>query len=357
MARASIQDIAQAAGVSHPTVSRALRGDPRISAETADRVLALAGELGYTPSAAARSLVTRRTQTVGVVVTTIADPFVSDVVDGIEAALAEHGYALVLALSRSDPERELAVVRLLSEHRVDGIIVAASRVGDRHDHDLVRLQVPVVLLNNQAEAAGSHFLEVDDVLGARLAVLHLLDLGHRRIAYVWCPDRPRSTARRLLAYPKRTQGLLPPPGLVLEQSGIGDDLSRGRAGLASLLAVTSPPTAVLCYNDLTAIGALLEARHRGLRVAADLSIVGFDDVREAALVTPSLTTVRQPRREMGRRAGAMLLAVLRGENVADEVIAPELVIRESTAPPSGRLSAKRLTGPDGSAFLGVEVSS
>jgi len=338
LARVSIKDIAQAAGVSHPTVSRALRGDPRISLETAERVLALAHELGYSPSAAARSLVTRRTHTIGVVVTSIADPFVSDVVDGIEATLAEQDYALILALSRSEPERELAVVRLLSEHRVDGIIVAASRVGALHDQDLARLQVPLVLLNNQAETAGTHSLEVDDVLGARVAVAHLLQLGHRRVAYIGCPDRPRSHARRLEGYRQAhlDRRLHPQPELILEGRGAEGDRSRGATGLTGLLSLSPPPTAVFCYNDITAIGALEAARHYGLRVPKDLSLVGVDDVREASLVTPALTTVRQPRREMGQRAADMLLALLRGEAAGDAVIAPVLVIRESTAAPVGQ---------------------
>ncbi len=337
LARVSIKDIAQAAGVSHPTVSRALRGDPRISAETADRVAALAREMGYTPSAAARSMVTRRTNTVGVVVTSIADPFVSDVVDGIEAEVAQHDYALILALSRSEPERELSVVRLLSEHRVDGIIVAASRVGALYDEALASLQVPLVLLNNQAEAAGAHSVEVDDVRGAHVAVAHLLSLGHHRIAFIGCPDRPRSNERRYPGYGDalHKHGLDLDESLVVAGTGSGGDLERGEMAMGLLLDLSHPPSAAFCYNDITAIGAMRQALRRGMTVPGHVSIVGFDDVREASLVTPALTTISQPRYRMGRQAAAMLLALLGGAAAPDTVIVPQLVIRESAAEPGG----------------------
>lgn len=337
MARVSIKDIAQAAGVSHPTVSRALRGDRRISAETADRIVTLARKMGYTPSAAARSLVTRRTHTIGVVVTSIADPFVSEVVDGIEAEVAEHDFALILALSRSEPDREISVVRLLSEHRVDGIVVAASRVGALYDEALASLQVPLVLLNNQADAAGAHSVEVDDVRGAHVAIAHLISLGHRRIGFIGCPDRPRSNARRYQGYLEalRDHGLLFDESLAVVGPTAGGDLEQGEAAMALLLDLRQPPTAVFCYNDITAIGALRLGHQRGIAVPQQVSLVGFDDVREASLVTPALTTVSQPRYRMGRAAAAMLIALLGGEVAHDTVIVPQLVIRESTAAPPG----------------------
>ncbi|MHB0875222.1 MAG: LacI family DNA-binding transcriptional regulator [Anaerolineae bacterium] len=335
MAPVSIKDIARAAGVSHPTVSRALRGDPRISPETAERVRSLAQAMGYSPSAVARSLVTRRTRTVGVVVTTIADPFVSAVVDGIEAEAAANDYVVILALSRSEPERELAVVRLLRERRVDGIIVSASRVGAEYEERLASLQVPIVLLNNQAEGDYVYSVNVDDVRGAGMAVSHLLHAGHRDVAYIGCPERPGSHQRRLRGYLEAmaAEGLTPNRRWLVAEAGIADDAERGMLGMRRLMSMEARPSAVFCYNDVTAIGALNEARRWGLDVPGDVSLVGFDDIREASLVSPALTTVAQPRLDMGRRATSMLLRLLAGEPVQDEVIMPRLVIRGSSAAP------------------------
>lgn len=315
-------------------MSRALRDDPRISPEVVQRIRSLARDMSYSPSVVARSLVTRRTRTIGVVVTTISDPFVSAVVDGIEEEATANDHAVILVMSRSDPEHELEAVRLLSERRVDGIIVSASRVGN-YEERLVRLQVPIVLLNNQSESSYIYSINVDDVRGAHMATDHLLELGHRHIAYIGCPDRPRSHRRREQGFRMALgeRGMVPGLSQVVADEGIGDDAERGKLGMRRLLGVEDRPTAVFCYNDVTAIGALNETRRWGLAVPGDVSLVGFDDVREASLVSPALTTVNQPRESMGRQAVEMLLRLLAGESVGDRVILPRLVIRQSSGPP------------------------
>jgi DNA-binding LacI/PurR family transcriptional regulator len=335
----SIKDIARAAGVTHSTVSRALRGDRRISSATAQRIRQLAAEMGYTPSAVARSLVTRRTRTVGLVVTSIADPFVPAVIDGVEHTALEAGYTTILATSRSEPERELSVVRLLQERRVDGIIITASRVGALYAGMLATMQVPVVLVNNQEEGEYLYSVSVDDVAGARMGVEHLLHIGHRRIAFIGCPLRPSSHMRRRQGYLEALakEGLPANPGWLLEDASIGDDVERGMLGMRHLLSLAERPTAVFCYNDMTAIGALREAQRQGIEVPADVSLLGFDGIREAELVQPSLTTLRQPRYEMGREAMTMLLKLLDGQPVHDQLFQPRLVIGGSTAPPRNRV--------------------
>jgi DNA-binding LacI/PurR family transcriptional regulator len=176
--RVSIKDIARRAGVSHSTVSRALADSPLVNAETKARIKRLAREMGYTPSAIARAMSTRRTQTVGLVVTTIADPFVAEVVRGIEETALDHGYNVILCNSTGDPDREIAAVRALREKWVDAVIVTASWVGNFYAQ-LAEIRVPVVLINNQQPGEYSFSVRNDDLYGGQLAGEALVELGHR----------------------------------------------------------------------------------------------------------------------------------------------------------------------------------
>ncbi len=332
----SIKDIAKAAGVSHTTVSRALRDDPRISEQTRNLVHRLATEMGYSPSAIARGLATGKTNTVGMVVTTISDPFVAPIVQGTERKAMEAGYSLLLSQSGADPERELAAVRLLRERRVDGVIVTASRVGELYTPLLSDLRVPIVLINNQKGGEYLHSIYVNDFAGARMAVEHLIGLGHRDIAYVACPERERSNRNRMSGYRAalESSGLPLNEELIVQLSGKAD-MDRGAAVAEKFLSLDERPTALFCYNDVTAIGALQALHEGGVRVPEDISIVGFDDVPISSVVCPALTTVAQPKEEMGVKAMEMLLALIEGEERENIVVQPKLVIRESTAPPPG----------------------
>ncbi|RME61434.1 MAG: LacI family transcriptional regulator, partial [Caldilineae bacterium] len=178
--RVSIKDIAAAAGVSHPTVSRALRGQGRMSEETRARILALAQEMGYTPNLVARGLVTQRTNSIGLVVTYIEDPFHSEIIRGVERIVQENGYSLFLASTTADPEQELQVVRSFQGRNVDGIIVSASLVGDRYADILEELGIPIVLINCHAEGSNLYTVMHDDYAGAQQVVQHLIDTGNRR---------------------------------------------------------------------------------------------------------------------------------------------------------------------------------
>jgi DNA-binding LacI/PurR family transcriptional regulator len=334
-ARASIKDIARRAGVSHSTVSRALRGDRRISAATAARIREVAAAVGYVPHAAARALVTCRSAVVGLVVTTLADPFVAEIVAGVEEAATLSGYSVLLATSANEERRELAVVRMLAERRVDGLIVTASRLGERYGELLQKLGVPVVLINNQAIGDYASSVRIDDFGGAKEVTAFLLSLGHRSLAFVGCPDRPRSHSLRRSGFEAACSELGPEEVCwqTLLPSG-QDDLERGAGGLEMALKLRPRPTALVCYNDMTAIGALLSAREHGLNVPADISIVGFDDIREATFVCPPLTTVHQPRREMGRSAFEMLQGLLAGQPGRDVLVPARLIVRSSAGPPA-----------------------
>lgn len=336
MRQISIKDIAVVAQVSHPTVSRALRHSPLVNAETARRIRQIAGQMGYRPSAVARSLVSNKTNTIGVVVTTIADPFSGEVVSGIEEAANEHQYSLFLANSNADPDREINAVHSFHERRVDGLIVTASRVGALYLPMLSRLQVPTVLINNQHPGAFTHSVMIDNVTASRAATRHLIDLGHRRIAYIGDQLGYESETERLLGYRQAITGanILFSTELVAP----GDGKAEGGAkAMAELLALREPPTAVFCYNDMSALGAMRVIHERGLDVPADISVVGFDDLSITSLTRPLLTTIRQPKQLMGRMAMEILLKLLAGDQGQHNVkLEGELIVRASTAPPNQR---------------------
>jgi len=335
----SIKDIARLARVSHPTVSRALQNSPLVNPATAAKIRKIAEAAGYRPSAVARGLVTRRTRTVGLVVTTVADPFASQVACGIEQAANDHGYAVFLANSNANPEHERKVVQALAERRVDGIIVTSSRVGSDYLPMLAQLNVPMVLVNDQYPGEFVHSVMIANEDGSRAATAHLIELGHRRIAYVGDRSGYQTETERLEGYQQALAGA----GIAFdaELTVDGDGWPDGAAAaMEALLKLAEPPTAVCCYNDLTALGAMRAIRARGLRVPEDVSVTGFDDLFFAEYLEPPLTTVRQPARRMGEMAMENLLKLMAGEDsVAQVKVEAELVVRDST----GRLS----TDPDG----------
>lgn len=339
----TIKDIAKAAGVSHTTVSRALNSNPVISPETTERIQQLARQMGYVPSAVAQSLLSRRTQTIGMVVTTIADPFIVKVVEGAEKIAQAAGYSIFLTTSHNNSEQEVTVVETFQRRRVDAIIVTSSRVGSLYSSQLDQIQVPIVLINNQEEGEYLHSVAVDDLQGAQLATAHLLALGHQRIGYIGAADRPKSNGRRLAGYlaALKQAGVTPDPALVVSPPAT-DDLERGRTGLEVLWAVGA--TAAFCYNDLTAVGLLLTCHQYHISVPAMMSVVGFDDIEPALYTNPPLTTVHQPRLKLGQLAMTMTLDLLNGQEVQDQILSCELVVRESTsqrmgAPTNGTYSA------------------
>src|SRR6266567_4320314 len=198
----SIEDIARVAGVSHSTVSRALRDSSLISFEVRERIQKLAREMGYIPNAIAQSLQTRQTSTIGLVVTSIADPFWGDVMKGVEEVARASGFSVLLSASHNDPDQELAIIGTFHRRRVDGILIAGSRLPSDHKKRLHFIQVPTVLINSQADSQDEllHWASIDDRKGAQLAVEHLLQLGHRSIGYLGFGNRPRSNRQRLEGY-------------------------------------------------------------------------------------------------------------------------------------------------------------
>jgi len=330
---ASIKDIARIAKVSHSTVSRALRESPLVNAKTAERIRRIAAQSGFRASAVARSLATRRTNTIGVVVTSIADPFVAEVVNGIEDKAMAHGYSVFLANCHADPDRELKVVQSFEDRRVDGIVVTASRVGALYAPVLERMRMPIVLLNNQHPSQFAHSVMIENFEASRRAVRHLIELGHRRIAYIGDRFGYGSDSERFSGYRSALDESDIPfqPDLVVHGDGKAEG---GSAAMEQLLQQSPPPTAVFCYNDMTAMGALKTMRAHGFRTPEDISLVGFDDLPLALYMDPPLTTVRQPKHEMGRLAMEVLLKRIAGSEAEQNIkVSGELILRESTAPP------------------------
>jgi DNA-binding LacI/PurR family transcriptional regulator len=329
--RPSIKDIARMAQVSHPTVSRALRNSPLVNPQTAEKIRKIASEAGYQASAVARGLVMRRTRTVGLVVTSIADPFISGVVRGVEQTARDLGYSVMLADSNADPVREQKIVQSFAEQRLDGIIVTSSRVGALYLPMLEAMRVPIMLINNQYPGAFVHAVMIRNVEGARATVNHLIQLGHRRIAYLGDQFGYQSDVERMSGY-REALGAATIP-FQAELVVHGDSRTEAAIGaMGRLLDLQEPPTAVCCYNDMTALGAIHAIHARRLRVPEDVSVTGFDDLFFAPYLQPPLTTVRQPVHRMGQLAMENLVKLISGEeSVAHVKVDAELVIRQSTA--------------------------
>ena len=332
--RATIRDVGRVARVSHQTVSRVINGENGITPRTRARVDRAIAALGFRPSHIARSLVSRSTKTIGLVMGDVASPFFPDVVRGAEDVLSEAGYCLILSNSSRDPQRELRNVRHLLERSTDGLILGAPQGSPDELRDLAeRAAVPMVFLNR--DVAGAHVASVwiDWRAATAEVVTYLADLGHRRMGLV-VPSReeiPHANRGDWYRWALGRAGLGPDPALIFQES---ITIEGGYEAGGRLLARDDRPTAAICHSDVMAIGLLQACRARGVRVPEDLSVVGWDDVPYASLVTPPLTTVRVPRYELGIIAARRLLDLIAGRPVADPPpLSLELTRRASCARP------------------------
>jgi DNA-binding LacI/PurR family transcriptional regulator len=305
----TIRDVARRAGVSTATVSRVISGTVAARPQTRARVLAAAETLGYRPSAVARSLKLRTTRTLGLLVTDIQNPYYPEIVRAVEDAALERNLAVLLCNGADDPGREETYLELLVDRRVDGIIIASSGLQERHGAWLARRSVPVVLVNWTAPDLQLPAILGDNRAGGRMATEHVLSLGHRRIGHLSAPARNAAAAERLSGIREALLGAGLDPGSLVVVEGDGQVAGGERAAL-ELLDRMPAITAIICYNDLTAIGAVRALRARGLRIPADVSVVGYDDIALSAWVDPPLTTIAQRTSEMGgwavRRLGELI---------------------------------------------------
>jgi LacI family transcriptional regulator len=325
-----MSDVAREARVSLMTVSRVLNNKGDVSPETRQRVLDVITRLDYRPSGVARSLVTQRTSTIGLVVPDNANPFFSDVARGVEHAAYAQGYNVFLCNSDEDPERERAVLHSLEEKRVDGVVLCSSRLEDDELRAVIARHPAVVLVNRRLEGEGVAVALVDDELGGRTATEHLLHTGRRRVGFLTGPTASRSGRQRVTGY-RAAFAAADLPCSSAWTRPCAPTVEGGRQATRELLGAHPGLTALLCYNDLVAVGALQACAELHCAVPDQLAIVGFDDIPLAALVTPSLTTCRAPRYELGCEAMRLLLERINAspEQRGEVVLQPELIVRAS----------------------------
>jgi LacI family transcriptional regulator len=328
---ATIEDVARAAGVSRQTVSRAINGKGEIHPVTRQRILGVADRLGYQPSGIARSLATRTSSTIGLVVPDIANPFFPEIARGVEDAAYSAGYHVFLSNSAEDPGREWEIIRSLEGQRIAGLILCSSRLTDAQLVELAGRYYPLVLLNRQVVGAEVSSLLIDDYRGAILAMRFLLERGHRAIGLLSGPERSWSGNRRLEGYCQA----LSDSGLPSQDRWIMagfPQVEGGRWATRPLLEGAPEITAILADNDLMALGALQACRETGRRTPDDCAIIGFDDIPLAALVAPPLTTVSVDKGEAGQRAMALLTRLLAdgAAGATIDVLETHLVVRGST---------------------------
>ncbi|MGW0080144.1 LacI family DNA-binding transcriptional regulator [Streptomyces sp. NPDC003393] len=336
--RPTIADVAQLAGVSRATVSFVLNNRPGVALTTQQRVRSAAEKLGWTPSRSARALSTGRARAVGLVLAREPelignDPFYPAFMAGIEAVISETGDGLMLQMSRAGDEVE-TYRRLAADRRVDGVFLTDLRVDDPRPALVDELGLPAVAVG--AVAAGSDLATVnlDDRPAVRHAVQHLVELGHRDIAYVTGPEEFVHARRRRQAWADALADAGLPIGTLL--SG-GFTAAGGAQATRALLARPHPPTAIVYGNDLSATAGMAVAQDAGLRLPDDLSVVGFDDVPLASWTSPTLTTCRANPASWGRAAAQALMEVVERGTTADVELEPAtLVIRGSTGPAPAR---------------------
>lgn len=329
-----IREIAKRARVSPATVSRTINGVSTVAPQLAKRVWKVVDELGYYPNTQARALVSGRSRIFGLIVSEITNPFFPEIVHAFEEIAVQHNYEILLTSTVHDPKRMQAAVRRMIERRVEGVAVVTFGMEENLLEDLQCRNVPLVFVDVGPALPRVSNIRIDYVLGIRQAVQHLAALRHECIAFVSGPLQLKSAVARRDAFLQSVHeiGIKPIPGLVVE----GDHtIEGGILAFSKLLEAPARPTAVVCSNDMTAIGVMRKAYEMGMQVPRDLSLIGFDDIRLAQYVLPPLTTVRMSQTELARLAFRALMDELQREkpspNGTEYVLTTSLVLRNSTA--------------------------
>ena len=331
----SIREVAAHAGVSVATVSNVLNRPDIVAKPTRERVQASISELGFVRNESARQLRAGRSRTIGLVVLDVANPFFTDLARGVEDEANKAGLAVILCNSDDQERKEKRYLDVLEQHRVHGVLITPVVGASARLASLQRRGIPVVLVDSRSPSRGQCSVAVDDVMGGDLAMSHLLETGRERIAYIAGPTSIRQVADRyegaLRAF--RRAGLAP-ESLALIQTGALNVSAGQRAGAEiAALPPAARPSAVFCANDLIALGVLQEMTRNHIRVPEDISIIGYDDIDFAAAAAVPLTSVRQPRQELGHTAARLLLDEAAGDETHQHrqvIFEPELVIRQST---------------------------
>jgi len=329
----TIRDVAKEAGVSRQTVSRAFNDKGEISPETKQHVLDIAQRMGYRPSGLARSLTTNRTYTVGLLIPDISYHFFSLIAKGVETISSAAGYSLFLVNTLRNAQRETQALDTLWDRRVDGIILYASFLSPEQLAEYVARYQHVVFINCQNVPEGKGkiaTINVDDAFGAKTAVTHFIENGHSHIAFLSGPDFSISGRRRLAGFEQGFQE----NGFTVNQNLIYEcfpDFQGGYDRTTQLLKDHPEVTAILAYNDMTAVGAMRACQDIGRKIPDDVVIIGFDDIPMASILRPALTTIRISKQDLGKLAMSMLIDLIDGQEkvIQSQVIKPTLVVRES----------------------------
>ena len=337
---ARVVDVAHRAQVSIGTVSNVLNNPGRVAPATRIKVLQAIEELGFVRNEAARQLRAGRSRTIGLVILDVGNPFFTDVAAGVESAAAEKGLSVILCNSGSDADREAHYLSLLQEQRAYGILITPLTESNVRIEELRRSGTPVVLVD-RGSTRRQCSVSVDDVAGGEFAVGHLIGLGHRRIAFVGGPGGIRQVANRLTGA-RNAAGVVGGGGGsadggvridVIETAGLNVAAGRRTGEQIATMPRWDRPTAVFCANDLLALGVLQEMTRRRISVPEDLAIVGYDDIDFAEAAAVPLTSVRQPRSQLGRAAAELLIEEVSAPERHQHrqvVFEPELVVRESS---------------------------
>jgi LacI family transcriptional regulator len=332
--RATIRDIADLAGVSIATVSRVLNDRPDVAPGTREQVMQVVREHGFSTNRGARGLASGRTGIVGLTLPLVNDAYFGPILSGASEALYEQDMRIMLAPTLHEHDREVSLLDRLMRGTTDGAILMLPEESTEELRRLQELEFPFVVVDPREHPPdGIPCVSAMHSAGAKAATEHLLSLGHRRIGAIGGAEGWYANEERMIGFraAHAAAGLLPAPELIRHSDW---RIPSGEAAAEALLSLDDPPTAIFGFNDNVAIGALNVARRRGLRVPEDLSIVGFDDTFQATIVTPSLTTVRQPLAELGRMGVSLLLRLIDAQRL-DALrieLATTLVVRDSTAP-------------------------
>jgi len=337
-----IHTVARLANVSIATVSRTINHIPTVNPKMAKRVWEVIGELDYFPNTQARSLVSGRSRLLGLIVSEITNPFFPELIQGFEDVAVEHGYEILIGSTNYDPERMKRCIRRMVERKAEGVAVMTFGIEEPLLDQLADRKVPLVFVDVGPERPGISLLRVDYHHGIRQGVQHLAALGHRDIAFVTGPLRLHSAHSRLAAFHRAVQecGIVVDKGRIIE----GDHtMEGGMAAAEKLLTGAKLPTAVMCSNDVTAIGVLHEAYRAGLRVPDDISVIGFDNIHLTQMTIPPLTTIQMSCFELAKAAVLALKAHVEGTPAPkrEYPIETRLVVRESTGFPRGAMQDLR----------------
>lgn len=335
--KVTIIEVAAEAGVSLATVSRVVNNDTHVKPETRERVLAAMQQLGYVANRQARSLAGGRSNTIGLLVPDLGTGYIGEIIRGIDTELSWNNLDLILYTTHRTATKEANYVANLAHGMVDGLLLVLPRNPVDYIATLTRRNFPFVLIDHQGAVEKCPAVGATNWQGAYTATEYLIGLGHRRIGFITGSLDLGCAEDRLKGYRSalRTHHIPDAPELVYEGNFFQPD---GYAGASALLELTEPPTAIFASNDVMAMGVMDAVRNRGLRVPDDISVIGFDNIPQSAMVYPPLTTVQQPLEQMGRVAAQMLINILHNvEKDAGRIELPtELIVRGSTSSRIGR---------------------